>query len=794
MNGRNEAPLPRFLDGGMGTELQKQGLRPGESPELFAMAHPEALLAVHRAYRAAGADVLTTCTFGNVRGKLPPEADPCAVAARLVSLAREAADGALVAYDVGPTGQMFVPYGTLTFEDAVAAYTAPIRAAAEAGADLILLETFSDLYEVKAAMIAAREACDLPIWVSFTFERGGRLLSGADPETCVTLAEALGAQAVGMNCGFGPAEMLPILEEYMRCAHVPVFVNANAGLPELRDGVTVYPVGAEAFAQQCEPLFAAGAAMLGGCCGTTPLHIRALCDRFGTKKNRIPVNPPRFAVTSARTTTSFDGYPKMIGERLNPTGKKRLREALTAGDEEYILSEALGQVGLGAEILDVNVGVPGIDETEVMKKTVRLLQGVVSVPLCIDTSDPAAAEAALRLYDGIPLLNSVCGKRQSMETVLPLAKKYGACLVALTLDENGIPDTAEGRAAIADRIFEEAERYGIGKERLLFDALTMAVSTGEQNAEITLDTLTLLHQRGYHTVLGVSNVSFGLPERDCINAVFYARALERGLDAAIMNPKSRSMQDVRAAFALLSGRDTDAARYLAYTAAAGSGAAELHTADTAETAPVSCDTVREAIAAGLTGRALTLAEERLRECAPVDLIREELLPALEDVGKRFEEKTIFLPQLMRSADCAKAVAAAAGERMPQEEKKDGPLVCLATVEGDVHDIGKNIAKMVLESYGYRVRDLGRDVPPETVLAAVKEEGIRLVGLSALMTTTAPAMERTVALLHREAPGCRVMVGGAVLTAEYAAKIGADAYCADAMDDVRVAAEVFGTNG
>ena len=787
-----EALQNRFLlcDGGMGTELQKRGLGAGESPEAFCLSHPEALTAIHRAYREAGADVLTTCTFGCHPAKLPSGLDASDAAFRLTKIAKDAAQGAFVAYDAGPTGRMFVPYGDLTFEEAVSSFRIGIEAGAKAGADLVILETFSDLYEAKAALIAAKEACDLPVFISFTFSRDGHLLSGADPETCVTLAQSLGAAAVGLNCGFGPDEMLPLLTEYRRYARIPVFVNANAGLPEEKDGVTSYPVGPEEFAIQNEALYDAGAAMLGGCCGTTPAHIKALAARLAGKPAQKPTAKAVTAVTSARQTVTLGGYPTVIGERLNPTGKKALKEALLAGDEDYILSEAVAQCDCGADVLDVNVGVPGIDEKTVMCRTVDAVQSVVSAPLCIDTSDPAAAEAALRIYAGIPLLNSVNGKRESMAQTFPLAQKYGACVVALTLDEDGIPENAEKRIEIAERIAAEAAKYGIGKERLIFDTLTMAISTGKDSALITLDALGALSAKGYRTVLGVSNISFGLPNRETVNAAFYARALERGLDAAILNPKSRAMQDVKHAFALLDGRDENAARYLSYAASVKDGASALTAVGTAakeETA----DTIKDAILKGLAAKAAALAKEKLKTVDPVALIADELLPALEEVGRRFEEKTIFLPQLMNSAECARAVAAAAGEKMPSGARDGAPVILLATVKGDVHDIGKNIVRMVLESYGYQVRDLGRDVSPDQILDTVLKEGIRLVGLSALMTTTVGAMAQTVALLHENAPDCRVMVGGAVLTEEYAARIGADYYCADAMEDVRVAKEVFG---
>ena len=772
-----------FVDGGMGTMLQAAGLTGGEAPERWNLTHPETVAEVHRAYLAAGCDIVTANTFGATGARFGAELQKVIQAG--VELARQGVEEAghgFAAFDMGPTGKLLAPYGELPFQEAVSLYRQAAAWGAEAGADLIIIETMGDPYEMKAAVLGAREACDLPILATMMADVNGRLLTGGTVETMAVLLDGLGVTALGLNCGLGGPEMLPLLRRIRRVTERPLLCSPNAGLPRMEGGRTVFPAGPEAFAQAQRELAQAGAWLLGGCCGTTPEHIRAMVAAC-REVTPAPVPPVTETwISSGSEAVCLDHGPVVIGERINPTGKKRMQEALRTGDENYLLKEAVNQSAAGAAVLDVNVGLGGVDEAAWMERAVSAIQGVCTCPLQLDTADPEALARGLRAYNGKALINSVSGKQEVMDQVFPLAKRYGGTVVALLLDEEGIPDTAEGRVAIARRIMAEAARYGIAKRDLVMDALTMTVSTGERNALVTLETLRRCREElGVRTVLGVSNISFGLPQREKLAGPFLTLALGAGLDAAILNPLSEAMMDAWQAALTLTGRDKGCRAYLERFA----GAAPVKSGAQA------AFSLEEAVRRGLRAEAERAARERLSEGeAPMDLVEKRLLPALTQVGDGYEAWTLFLPQLLMSAEAAQGAFALVQQALG--EKRTGMRrqgrIALASVEGDIHDIGKNIVKVLLESYGFEVLDLGKNVRPEQVLAAVQAEKLHMVGLSALMTTTVPAMERTIALLRREAPDCRVVVGGAVLTPELAAAIGAHAYARDAMDTVRFARE------
>lgn len=785
---------PLCFDGAMGTLLQNEGLAAGECPELWNLEHPQSILHIHHRYAQAGAILHKSNTFGANTFKFPKDAPlEKTVQAGVQLLLQAVQDTGYVALDLGPTGQLFQPYGVLTPDSAADAFRPALRAGAQAGADFILFETFSNLYEAKAALLAAAEETALPVFISFTFAENGRLLDGATPACCALLAESLGAAAVGINCGFGPEQMLPLLQQMRAQTTLPIFCNANAGLPIQKDGALQYAITPKQFANACIGLVDAGAAALGGCCGTDPDYICALSEvlQNRTVSTTTTCEKLPLRICSKKKLVSFDAQTVIIGERLNPTGKPKMRQALTDADDAYLCTEAIRQAQDGAAVLDVNVGVPGIDEAATMAHVISLLQQVTDLPLQIDTSDPAAAAQAMRLYNGVPLLNSINGKEESLSVMLPLLQKYGGVAVALLLDEKGIPQTAKERLNIAERILERAKAYGIGKERLLFDALTLSVSTGAANAEITLEVVRTLAARGCYTVLGVSNISFGMPNRPLLNAAFLLRAMENGLSAAIVNPACVPLMEAYHAACALYGNTNGIREYIAFVQTQAFPPSTPAKQSTSYTVP--SDPLQDAIERGISEIALPLAKKALKTTEPVDLIRSTLIPALERVGHNFETGKIFLPELMQSAECAAAISALCRAHMPAQQTAQRPEILLATVQGDVHDIGKNIVRTVLESYGYAVLDLGKDVAPQAILHAVLEQHISLVGLSALMTTTVPAMEETVKLLHAQAPFCRVMVGGAVLTKDYADQIGADYYCHDAMDDVKVAKEVLKTH-
>lgn len=778
-----------LFDGAMGTQLQARGLAAGELPEIWNLTHKEVIQEIHSAYAAAGCDILKTNTFG--ANALKFEGTPYTVseivkaAVNNAKAATEKADREVfIALDLGPTGKLLKPYGELEFCKAYELYKEQILAGADS-ADLILIETMGDLYEIKAAVLAAKENSDLPVVVTMIFDEQGKLLTGADIETALFTLEGLGVDMIGFNCGLGPVQMLPFVQKIGRISSTPIAVNPNAGLPECINGVTSYNVLPADFADalaQIAHCYCVQA--VGGCCGTTPAHLQAavqLCKEIAPK----PIKEKIFtAITSYGRTVYMGERPILIGERINPTGKKRLKAALVEGDEGYIFSEAVAQADGGAHVLDVNVGLPEIDEPAVLEHTVQGLQSITDLPLQIDTSDIEAMERTLRIYNGKPLINSVNGKQESMDAVFPLAKKYGGVVVCLTLDEHGIPNSAEGRIKIAEKIIKTAESYGIAKKNLIVDTLAMTVSTGADNAKITLEALRYIrYTLGVHTVLGVSNISFGLPKRDSINAAFFTLAMENGLSAGIINPKSDAMMNAYYAFCALKGLDENFEQYIAHVTDAAAPAKSVSEID-----------LKTAVIKGLKAEAGEQAKQLLQDTAPLEIINTHLIPALDIVGQGFENGTVFLPQLLMSADAAKVAFDEIKQVIAQsgtpasDEKKD--KIVIATVKGDIHDIGKNIVKVLLENYGFDVIDLGKDVDPEVILETAKRKNVRLVGLSALMTTTVANMEITIDLLRREYPACKVMVGGAVLTQDYADRIGADFYSKDAMGSVRYAEKLF----
>ena len=788
-----------YLDGGMGTLLQARGLKPGENPEEWNLIHPEEITAIHRAYFEAGSNMVCANTFGANPLRFEGEHLERIVAAALAN-ARSARDTSAgdwekyVALDIGPSGRLLKPYGDLDFEDAVAAFAQTVRLGVKYGADLIFIETMNDSYETKAALLAAKENSALPVFVSNAYGEDGKLMTGASPAAMVAMLEGMGADAIGVNCSLGPKALAPVVEEYLRRASVPVLLKPNAGLPREENGRAVYDVPPEEFAADAAALMEKGVRLAGGCCGTTPAYITALVERTRGLAPK-PVEKKYITCVSSYThAVDFGDDPILIGERINPTGKKRFKEALRTGDMDYILTEGIRQQEAGVQVLDVNVGLPEIDEPAVLEETVCRLQAVVDLPLQIDTSDPVAMERALRRYNGKAMLNSVNGKEESMAAVFPLARKYGGVVVALTLDESGIPETAEGRLIIAERILKRAAEYGIGREDIIFDPLAMAVSAAPEAARVTLESLALIRDRlGCRTSLGVSNVSFGLPGREGINAAFFALALGRGLSAAIMNPFSAGMLRTYHAYRALLGLDDNCAGYIDFAArdVLAAPASASAAAPAAPRAEEFRSALQRAVVKGLKDQAAAATRSLLETVEPLDIVRQEIIPALDIVGKGFEDKTIYLPQLLMSAEAAKGAFEEIKAAM-SAQKGESAAKCafvIATVQGDIHDIGKNIVKLLLENYGFAVTDLGRDVAPETVVEAVQRLHAPLAGLSALMTTTVPAMEETIRLLRLGAPWCKVVVGGAVLTQEYADRIGADKYAKDAMETVRYAEEI-----
>lgn len=785
-----------FFDGGMGTLLQERGLKPGELPEIWNIEHTEEVFDIHRQYFEAGSDIVLANTFGaNALKFHSDEYELEDIVTAAVVSAKEGAnfgvhDGreVYVAMDVGPTGKLLKPMGDLSFEEAYEAFAETMRYGEEAGADLIHIETMSDTYEVKAAVLAAKEHTKLPVFVTLIFDEKGKLLTGGDIPGVIAMLEGLRVDALGMNCGLGPEQMLPLLEEVLKYTSLPVIVKPNAGLPKQKDGVTYYDVEPESFAKTMKRIAELGACVIGGCCGTTPEHIRAMtaaCKGLAVKE---PEKKDRTVVSSYGRAVEIGDMPVIIGERINPTGKKKLKQALKDHDMDYLLKEAIMQQEKGAHILDVNAGLPDLDERAVLEEAVKEIQSVTSLPLQIDTVNGEAMEAAMRIYNGKPMINSVNGKQESMEQVFPLVQKYGGVVVGLTLDEDGIPETAEGRLRIAEKIIAEAAKYGIDKRDIVIDVLAMTISSDADGAKTTLDALRLVRERcGVRTVLGVSNISFGLPCRPVVNSHFYTMALQNGLSAGIINPASEDMMRAYDSFCALMGYDENFERYIGKY---GGRPAE----NKASAAPEPSEmTLASAIEKGLKEEAHQITARLAAEMEPLEIINQELVPALDRVGKGFEQGTVFLPQLLMSAEAAKNAFAVIKERFmgtdALTERRD--KVILATVKGDIHDIGKNIVKVLLENYSFEVIDLGKDVEPETVLQKAVGENVKLVGLSALMTTTVASMEETIKLLRKQKPDCLVMVGGAVLNQEYADRIGADFYGKDAMQSVYYAQKVFG---
>lgn len=784
-----------FFDGGLGSLLQERGLKPGELPETWNLTRPEVLYDIHRAYLDAGADIILANTFGANGFKYDNLEE--IVTAAVVNAKKAVADSgrkAYVALDMGPTGKLLKPMGTLDFEECVSIYADVVRYGAKAGADLILIETMSDTYELKAAVLAAKENSDLPVVATVVFDEHHKMLTGATPEVVVAMLEGLRVDAIGMNCGLGPKQMKPIFETMARYASIPLVITPNAGLPRSENGKTVYDVGPEEFAEDMEEIINMGAWMAGGCCGTTPAHIKALTERcFGITPKPL-TDKDYTIVTSYSTAVELGGRPVIIGERINPTGKSKFKQALRDNNMEYILEEGVKQADSGAHILDVNVGLPEIDEPAMMRRTVFELQSVLPLPLQIDTTDPVAMEQAMRIYNGKPMINSVNGKEEIMHQIFPLVQKYGGTVVGLALDEAGIPDTAEGRLAVAKKIYDTAAQYGIKPKDIVIDALTMTMSTDNNSANITLDTVREIKAHGGRTVLGVSNISFGLPQREVINSGFFLMAMQAGLSAGIINPNARAMIQAYDTYCVLGGFDSQCMSYIEkYAVAEPTPVAQTVTsvkqAGKAVTGNLS---LTDCIVKGLKEQAYKATKDELGTKDTMEIINGELVPALDIVGKGFEKGTVFLPQLLMSAETAKAGFEAIKEYVSSQgtnqEKK--ATIVIATVKGDIHDIGKNIVKVLLENYGYDVIDLGKDVPPETVVDKVIETHAPLVGLSALMTTTVVSMEETIKKLHESAPWCKIMVGGAVLTQEYADMIGADFYGKDAMQSVYYAEELL----
>lgn len=813
-----------LFDGGTGSLLQEAGLKPGELPETWNITRPNHIVKLHRDYLEAGCDIIKTNTFGANRFKYNSSSEyslkeiVTAAMENAKRAVREAGRG-YIALDLGPTGKLLKPMGQLEFEEAVTVYREVVEIGAAQGADLILIETMSDTYELKAAVLAARENSALPVFATVIFDEKGKMLTGGTPKAVIGMLEGLRVDAIGMNCGLGPIQMKPLAAEFLKYASVPVIVNPNAGLPRSENGKTVYDIGPDEFETAMKEILDLGINVAGGCCGTTPEHIKRL-DRLRTgREQKLPGDKQLTVATSYALAVEFGSDPVIIGERINPTGKAKYKQALNEKNMEFILEEGISQQESGAHVLDINVGLPEIDEPEIMALAVQELQGITELPLQIDTTNMEAMARAMRIYNGKIMVNSVNGKQETMDAVFPLVKRYGGVVVALTLDEQGIPGTSEGRIEVAKKIYREAEKYGIGKKDILIDALCMTVSSDPLGALTTLETVRRIrYELGGKTILGVSNISFGLPVRENINANFFTMALYSGLNAAIINPGSEPMMCAYRSFRALAALDENCADYIdAYkdagqTSAAGAG---LISGDMYSKSPEAPETAGApetsetpggvpsgesgearlflSVLKGLKEQAARAAGELLLDMEPLDVINTCMIPALDRVGKGYEAGTVFLPQLLMSAEAARAAFDVIREKLGESgrtgEKKG--IIILATVKGDIHDIGKNIVRVLLENYGYEVIDLGKDVPPERIVREAEEKHVPLVGLSALMTTTVPAMQRTIAELKEKAPWVKVMVGGAVLTPEYAEMIGADAYCSDALASVSYARKIIG---
>lgn len=808
-----------FFDGGTGSVLQGQGLKPGELPETWNTLFPEKIINLHYEYFCAGANIVKTNTFGAYASKFSKDElssiiinavkNACSARDKFYAENPNTEQNCFIVFDIGPCGKLLKPMGDLDFEDAVELFKETLRIGVQQNVDGILIETMNDSYETKAAVVAAKEVrcecgkCDLPIFVTNVYDTECHLLTGANPETMVAILEGLGVDAIGLNCSLGPEQMKNVVPRLVAAASVPVIVNPNAGLPRVVDGKTVYDVNAEKFALYMEEIADMGAAFLGGCCGTTPAYIKAVTEKLKNKEI-VPVEiKNKTVVTSYNQAIEIGGNnsPVLIGERINPTGKKKFKQALRDKDIPYIIHQGLEQESAGAKILDVNVGLPEIDEKEMMVQVMTELQGVTSLPLQIDTSSAEVLEAALRRYNGKALVNSVNGKEEVMAAVFPIVKKYGGVVVALTLDETGIPETSEGRIKIAQKIIATAEKYGIAKKDIIVDALTMAVSSDINAAKATLETVKNMTENGINTTLGVSNISFGLPNREIVTSTFFALALENGLSCAIMNPLSVEMKKIFYSFCLLKGQDKDCMNYINFSAdydnskevmVPVASVTDVKKSENNLKDEFAVGTLQYAIIHGLKEDSAKITGELLNEFEAVEIINSKLIPGLDFVGKRFEEKTMYLPQLLMAAEAAKSAFDKIKNYLEATGKKGSSKgkVVIATVHGDIHDIGKNIVKVLLENYDFTVIDLGKDVPPEVIVQKCKDENVKVVGLSALMTTTVPAMKKTIELLRKDLPDVKVCVGGAVMTQEYADSIGADYFAKDAMDTVNFAKKIL----
>lgn len=793
-----------LFDGAMGTMLQEKGLAAGMQPEYFNLTHPEVVTEIHRQYVAAGADIITANTF-QANGHKIPEAELPKIITAAVKLAKDSG-ARFVAYDMGPIGALLAPLGTLSFDESYKLFAQQARLAERAGADLVILETVSDLLEAKAAILAIKENTDLPVFVTMTYQADGRTFVGCDPVTATLTLQALGADALGVNCSLGPKELLPVVEEITRYAQVPVVVQANAGLPEMENGATVYRLTPAAYLAAIAPMLDLGVTVVGGCCGTTPAFTKGLRELLDSRQPVVPVAEKVTAVTSGVQTVILDDRLTVIGERLNPTGKKRLQAAIRQKDLGYLLKEGIQQVTDGGDILDVNVGLPEIDEAAMMQEVIPALQSVVNVPLQIDSSSVAAIEAGARIYNGRPLINSVNGKPETMQAIFPIAKKYGALVLGLTLDETGIPKTAAGRLQVARRIVETGASYGIPKEDILIDPLVLTASAQQDQVQVTLDTLKLVKaQLGVQTVAGVSNVSFGLPNRPLLNSTFLAAAVGAGLSAPILNPGSQQMMATVTTLRVINHQDKDAQTYIEKSqdwqfgqgGQSGNGstskAKDAGSETPANTVPKNqTEQLRQLILQGRKEETPNLTQQLLAVKSPLEIVNEAFIPALDEVGQKFEAGTLFLPQLMQSAEAVKGAqevlkdyTAAQGETASNQGR-----ILLATVAGDIHDIGKNIVKMIMENYGFQVVDLGKDVPIEKVVATIQKEDIKLVGLSALMTTTVQNMKATIKAVRDAGLEITFIVGGAVLNEDYREFVGADYYAKDALESVKYAQTFF----
>ena len=770
-----------YFDGGMGTMLQKRGLKSFESPEIWNLDHPDIITDIHRQYLDAGANIITTNTFGVNCLKY---ANYDILISSAIDCAKSAAykyDDAFVAFDIGPLGKFLEPIGDISFEEAVEIFAKNIRVANKCGVDLIIIETMTDSYETKAAVIAAKENCDLPIFVTNVYDENGKMLTGANPEAMIAMLEGLGVTAIGINCSLGPDKMLPLIERFKNSSSLPIIANPNAGLPAVIDGKSIYSMDAELFSDFALELSKAGANILGGCCGTEPEYIRKTIE----KTKNIPLNPiteKKLTVVSSYThAIEFSKTPVLIGERINPTGKPKFKQALYDKDINYLLKIGLDQADKGVHILDVNVGLPDIDERSILCEVVSSLQAVCNLPLQLDTSNAKALESSMRIYNGKPLVNSVNGDDESMNAIFPLVKKYGGVVIALTLDKDGIPSTAEKRVEIAERIIERAKEFGIDQKDLIFDPLALTISSNTQSALVTLETINRLSKMGLKTSLGISNVSFGLPNRAIINSTFLTMALQRGLSCAIINPLSKELMDSYYSYCALSDYDSSCQDFIKYSVQNNNSSIDNISKNDYSLADI--------VERGLINYANEKTLQALEIYSPLELINNEIIPALNNVGNLFEQGKLFLPQLLNSAETASMAFSIIKDRIPQEEL-NGNSVIIATVKGDIHDIGKNIVKLLLESYGFIVHDLGKNVPAEVVLDAVKRYNCKVVALSALMTTTLDAMKETIILLKNYDKDIKIMVGGAVLNEECAKNLGADAYGPDAMSAVRFVKEFY----